>query len=83
MPKDAPKLDPKYFAADGSPIAHLGSLTAEGVSEEGMQLKIDFDLGKVTRPLLSVFKMTAAGHKVKFEEHGAQSRSRDLTRRSN
>ena len=70
MPKDAPKLDPKYFAADGSPIAHLGSLTAEGVSEEGMQLKIDFDLGKVTRPLLSVFKMTAAGHKVQFEEHG-------------
>ena len=40
MPKDAPTLDPKYFAADGSPIAHLGYLKAEGVSEEGMPLKI-------------------------------------------
>ena len=66
---DAPKLEPKYFAADGSPIAHLGSLVAEGVSDEGTSLKIDFDLGKVTRPLLSVFKMTSAGHKVRFDEH--------------
>ena len=70
MPKDAPKLEPKYFAADGSPIAHLGSLVAEGVSEEGTPLKIDFDLGKVTRPLLSVFKNTSASHEVQLEEHG-------------
>lgn len=66
---DAPKLDPKYFAADGSPIAHLGSLVAKGVSNEGTPLKIDFDLGKATRPLLSVFKVTSAGHRVRFEEH--------------
>ena len=45
-------------------------MITEGVSEEGTQLKIEFDLGKVTRPLLSVFKMTAAGHRVQFEEHG-------------
>ena len=66
---DAPKLDPKYSAADGSPIAHLGSVVTRGMSNEGTPLKIDVDLGKVTRPLLSVFKMTSAGHKVRFEEH--------------
>ena len=37
---DAPKLEPKYFAAHGSPIAHLGSLVAERVSDEGTALKI-------------------------------------------
>ena len=63
-------LEPKFFGADGSPIANLGTLIAEGVSEEGMGLKIDFDLAKVTRPLLSVFKMTAAGHRVQFHETG-------------
>ena len=63
---DAPKLEPKYCAADGSPIAHLGPLVAEGMSDEGTALKIDIDIGKVTRPLISVFKMTSAGHKVRF-----------------
>ena len=47
-----PKLDPKYFGADGTPIVNLGALIAEGISEEGTELKIDFDLAKVTRPLL-------------------------------
>ena len=64
------KLEPKFFGADGSPIINLGMLVAEGVSEEGIGLKLDFDLAKVTRPLLSVFKMTAAGHKVQFNEVG-------------
>ena len=35
-----------------------------------MGLKIDFDIAKVTRPLLSVFKMTAAGHRVQFHDNG-------------
>ena len=51
---DAPKLEPKHFAADGSPIAQLGSLVAEGVSDEGTVLKIDFDLGKVTAIVICI-----------------------------
>ena len=35
-----------------------------------MELKIDSDLAKVTRPLLLVFEMSAAGHKVQFHETG-------------
>ena len=33
-------------------------------------MKIDFDIANVTRPLLSVFKMTSNGHKVNFDENG-------------
>ena len=33
-------------------------------------MKIDFDVANVTRPLLSVFKMTNNGHKVNFDENG-------------
>ena len=33
-------------------------------------MKIDFDIASVTRPLLSVFKMTSNGHKVNFDENG-------------
>ena len=51
-------------------LANLGTHIAEGASEEGMELKIDLDLAKVTRPLLWVFKMTAAGHQVQFHETG-------------
>ena len=64
------KLAPKLYGADGSPIDNLGSLVAEGFSDDGHAMKIDFDIAKVTRPLLSVFKMTANGHKVEFTETG-------------
>ena len=41
---NASKATPKYFAAGGSPIGHLGFLVVEGVSEEDMALKIDCSL---------------------------------------
>ena len=49
------KLDPKFVGGDGSPIANLGTLVAQGTSAEGVNMKIDFDVANVTRPLLSVF----------------------------
>ena len=61
---------PKFFGADGSPIENLGALVAEGFSDDGHAMKIDFDIAKVTRPLLSVYKMTSNGHKVEFTEKG-------------
>ena len=64
------KLLPKFFGADGSPIENLGSLVAEGFSDDGHAMKIDFDIAKVTRPLLSVYKMSSNGHKVEFTEKG-------------
>ena len=76
-----PTLEPKYLGADGTPNVNLRSLVAEGVSEEGLEMKIDFDLAKVTRPLLSVFKMTAAGHRVQFDEKGGSIQIKGLNRR--
>ena len=70
LEKSAIKLDPKYFGADGSPIENLGYFVAIGTCEEGVEMKIDFDIAKVTRPLLSVHKMTSNGHKVIFNEGG-------------
>ena len=64
------KLEPKFFGADGSPLENLGELVAKGASEEGIEMKIDFDIAKVTRPLLSVHKMTSNGHKVIFHDTG-------------
>ena len=40
------------------------------MSEEGFNMKIDLDVANVTRPLLSLFKMTSNGHKVNFDENG-------------
>ena len=33
-----------------------------------MELSVDFDIAKITRPLLSVFKMTNNGNRVLFSE---------------
>ena len=38
--------------------------------QKGIEMKIDFDIAKVTRPLLSVHKMTSNGHKVIFPDTG-------------
>ena len=64
------KLAPKFYGADGSPIANVVALVAEGCSDDGHATKIDFGVTKVTRPLSSVFKMIADGHNVEFSERG-------------
>ena len=70
LEKSLIKLEPKFFGADGSPLENLGELVANGTSEEGIEMKIDFDIAKVTRRLLSVHKMTSNGHKVIFHDSG-------------
>ena len=70
LEKSLIKLEPKFFGADGSPLENLGELVAKGTSEEGIEMKIDFDIAKVTRPLLSVHKMTSNGHRVIFHDTG-------------
>ena len=59
---------PTLFGADGSPIDVLGAVIVDGYSDDGHAMKIDFDLAKVTRPLLSVFEMTSNGHRVELTE---------------
>ena len=62
------KLAPKYFAADGSPIENLGTQTVNAVLENRGELTTIFDVGKITRPLLSVHMMIENGHEVKFSQ---------------
>ena len=62
------KLAPKYFAADGSPIENLGTQTVNAVLENGVELTTIFDVGNITRPLLSVHMMIENGHEVKFSQ---------------
>ena len=56
----------KYFAADGSPIDEMGQQTINAVLDGGTELQADFDIAKITRPLLSVSQMTKNGHQVVF-----------------
>ena len=70
MEKSLFKFEPKFFGADGCPLENLGDFVAQGTSEEGIEMKIDFDIAKVTRPLLSVHKMTSNGHRVIFHDAG-------------
>ena len=48
-----------------------GARIAEGFSDDRHAMKIEFDIAKVTRRRLSVFKMAANGHRVEFNEKGS------------
>ena len=74
-------LEPEYFGADGSPIVNLGSHAAEGLADDGVELNRDFELAKITRPLPSMLKTTAAGRKVTFNEHGGSTIIKGTNRR--
>ena len=63
------KLVPKYFAVNGSPIEKLGTQTVNAVLENGMEITTIFDVGKITRPLLSVHMM------IEHERKPARGRS--------
>ena len=55
---------------------------AEGFSEDGHAMKIDFDIAKVTRPLLSVFKMPADGHRVELTEKGGKTKGKGSSKKT-
>ena len=59
-------LKPKYYAADGSPIENMGSCVINAVLEDGTEFNTNFDVAKITRPLLSVHQMVQNGHRLEF-----------------
>ena len=81
--KSLVNLEPKFFGADGSPLENLGELVAKGASEEGIEMNIDFEIAKVTQPLLSVHKMTSNGHKVIFHDTGGYIQAKGTNTRVN
>ena len=59
-----------YFAADGSPIDNLGSQEVKAKDCNGVDVKLDFDTAKITKPLASVYSITRTGNRAVVEEHG-------------
>lgn len=59
-------LQPKYYAADGSPIQNLGECAINAVLEDGNEFNTKFDVGKIARPLLSVHQIMQNGHQLIF-----------------
>ena len=59
-------LQPKCYAADGSPITNMGSCVTNAVLEGGTKTNTNFDVAKITIPLLSVHQMVQNGHRLEF-----------------
>ena len=60
----------EYVCADGGRIPNLGEKVVRGLTTEGGAMNIKFQVTQVENPLLSVAKLTSAGHSVEFGDHG-------------
>ena len=60
----------QYVCADGGRIPNLGEQNVQSMTTEGIKFDVVFQVTQVDRPLLSVSKLTKAGHTVKFEGSG-------------
>ena len=56
-----------YRAANGSPMANLGQMTAHFRDADGRACGIPFQVAKVERPLISVSRLASAGCRVTFK----------------
>ena len=56
-----------YRAANGSPIANLGQMTAHFRDADGRACGIPFQVAKVERPPISVSRLASAGCQVTFK----------------
>ena len=76
-----------YVAANGDPIPNLGEQKVKVATEEGHLCGLKFQSADVTRPILSVPKLTESGHECTFRKRkgssttSTQVRGRDSTRR--
>ena len=67
---DAQKEGVRYEVADGTLIRNLGDRSYVAMSEEGSLRNMKVQVCDVNQPLLSVRRVTQAGNRVVFEEHG-------------
>ena len=66
----------KLSGPDGKPIAHHGSQKANGVTDDGQSVTIDFDIADVTRPLGSVSKLVKKCYQVIFDDERSYIRNK-------
>ena len=56
----------EYVTADGSKLLNIGEKKVNGLSTEGRNVDIKFQVASISQPLISVAKLTAAGCRVDF-----------------
>ena len=57
-----------YAAANGTVLKNEGKKTIEGFNSHGKKIKLEWQLANVTKPLLSIGKLTQHGHRVVFDD---------------
>ena len=62
----------KYRAANGSPIENMGQVMALFDDSSGRRCGLPFQVAAVERPLVSVTRLTEAGHSVTFTKDGGE-----------
>ena len=60
----------QYVCVDGGRIPNFGEQSIQSLTTEGAKFDVVSQVTQVDRPLLSVSKLTKAGHTVKFERSG-------------
>ena len=60
----------EYVTADGGRIPNLGEKQVVGLSDQGTNMAISFQVTSVDKPLIAVSKLAAAGHDVIFGQQG-------------
>jgi len=68
--EDRPNAGVEYVCADGGRIPNIGEKHVKGLTTDGLKLNVNFQVTPVDRPLISVGKLTKAGHKVVFGMNG-------------
>ena len=61
-----------WISADGTKIYNEGQKEVRFVTKKGRKMKIMFQVGKVTKPLLSAFKVAEAGNEVLIKKDKAE-----------
>ena len=67
---EAKRQGVSYTTADGGEIPNLGEKAVAYKTFEGHSVRSVFQVADVRRPLLSVPRLTASGHDVKFHDQG-------------
>ena len=60
-----------YYGPSGDPIPNMGEQKIKAQSEHGLPMNIDFDIAKITRPLMSVSEMVKKHYRVVFDDDGS------------
>ena len=64
------KAGVQYTTADGGRLPNLGEQTVKLTVKDGRQVNATFQVADVTRPILSVARLTESGHQVRFHKNG-------------